>query len=48
MNIADFIFQLLHIRNLPALFILIPFRLPCTHFANYEHLFIDYENTYGD
>jgi len=26
MNVADFIFQLLHIHNLPTLFVLIPFR----------------------
>ncbi len=48
MNVANFIFWLLHIHNLSTLFALIPFHSPCTPFANYAHLCVDYENTYGD
>jgi hypothetical protein len=48
MNVVGLIFQLLHICNLPTLFILIPLRSPCTPFASYAHLFTNYENTFGD
>jgi hypothetical protein len=47
-NIVDFIFWLLHIRNLPTWYVLTPLRSPCTPFANYAHLFIDYDNTSSD
>jgi hypothetical protein len=45
MNVTNFIFQLLHICNLPTLSILSPFRSPCTPFADCAHLFPIYENT---
>jgi hypothetical protein len=45
MNVANFIFWLLHICNLPTLFVLIPLCPPCTPFANCAHLLIDFENT---
>jgi hypothetical protein len=48
MNVVDFIFQLLHIRNLPTLFVLIPLRSSCTPSVDYAHLFGDYENTFND
>ncbi len=48
MNIIDFIFRLLHIRNLPTLSVLIPFRSPYTPSIDYAHLFADYENTSND
>jgi hypothetical protein len=48
MNVAIFIFRLLHIRNLPTLFVLIPLHSPYTPFANYAHLFVDCLNTFGD
>jgi hypothetical protein len=48
MNIANFIFQLLHICNLLTLFVLTPFCSPYTPSNDYAHLFADYENTFGD
>jgi hypothetical protein len=48
MNVANFIFQLLYIYNLPTLFVLIPLRSPCTPFADCAHLSTNYENTFGD
>jgi hypothetical protein len=48
MNIAHFIFRLLHIRNLLTLFVLTPFCSPCTPFVDYAHLFAGCENTFGD
>jgi hypothetical protein len=48
MNIVDFIFRLLHICNLLKLSILTPFCPPYTPFVDFAHLFIDYENTFGD
>jgi hypothetical protein len=48
MNVTNFIFQLLHIRNLLTLFILIPLCSPCTPFADCAHLFDDYENISSD
>jgi hypothetical protein len=48
MNVVDFIFRLLHIHNLPTLFILIPLCSPCTPFADYAHLFANYEDTFSD
>jgi hypothetical protein len=48
MNVANFIFQLLHIHNLPTLYVLTPFCLPCTPFVDYAHLTTKCENTYGD
>jgi hypothetical protein len=48
MNVVDFIFWILHIRNLPTLFVLIPLCLPCTPSTENAHLSTDYENTYGD
>ncbi len=47
MNIADFIFRLLHICNLPTL-VVTPTHLPCTPFANYTHLLAYYDNTFVD
>jgi hypothetical protein len=53
MNVANFIFWLLHIRNLCTLVVLTPPYLPCTPFVDYTHLSIDhvnssanYDNTY--
>jgi hypothetical protein len=53
MNAANFIFWLLHIRNLCTLVVLTPPYLPCTPFVDYTHLSIDhvnsstnYDNTY--
>jgi hypothetical protein len=55
MNTVDFIFQLLHIPNLPSSIVLTSPRTPCTPFVNYAHLsnacvnpFADYENTFDD
>jgi hypothetical protein len=48
MNVANFIFWLLHIRNHRTLFVLTPLLLPCTHSINCAHLFVDYENTFDD
>jgi len=48
MNATNFIFQLVHIHNLPTLIVLIPLCLPCTPFANYVHPSTNYENTFGD
>jgi hypothetical protein len=48
MNVADFIFRLLQINNLPTLSILTPLRLPYTPYADYAHLSHDYENIIGD
>jgi hypothetical protein len=48
MNVADFIFQLFHIRSLPTLSVLNPFRLPCTPYADYAHLYIDHGKTSND
>jgi hypothetical protein len=48
MNIAEFIFRLLHIYNIPTLFVLTPFHSPFTRFADYAYLSPNYENTTGD
>jgi len=48
MNVANFIFWLLHIRNLPTLFVLIPFHSPYTPSIDYAHLSTDCENTSTD
>jgi hypothetical protein len=48
MNIAEFIFWLLHIYNTPTLSILTPFHSPFTPFANYAYLSPNYENTTGE
>jgi hypothetical protein len=48
MNVANFIFRLLHIRNLLTLFILTPFCSPYTPFTDYAHLSIECENTSGN
>jgi hypothetical protein len=51
MNIIDFIFWLLHIRNcltLSVLSTLIPLHSPCTTSIGYAHLSPNCENTYGD
>jgi hypothetical protein len=48
MNIADFIFQLLHIHNHPTFFVLIPLCSPYTPSINCAHLSTNYENTFGD
>jgi hypothetical protein len=45
MNVANFIFRLLHILNLPTLLVLIPFHSPYTPSINYAHLFVDYINS---
>jgi len=47
-NVADFIFWLLHIRNLLTLSLLTPLCLPCTPFVDCAHLSTDCDNTYGD
>jgi hypothetical protein len=48
MNIADFIFRLLHIRNLLTLVVLTPTHLLYTPSANYTHLLAYYDNTFVD
>jgi len=48
MNMVDFIFRLLHIRIHFILSVLTPLGFPYTCFANYAHLSIDCENTYGE
>jgi len=48
MNIANFIFRLLHIHNLPTLIVLTPPCSPHTPSANFAHLFIDYVNSFDD
>jgi hypothetical protein len=48
MNVIDFIFQLLHIRNLLTLFVLTPLHSPYTPFVDYAHLYANYENTFND
>jgi hypothetical protein len=48
MNIAYFIFQLFHIRNLLTLYILTPLHSPCTSSTDYAHLSTDYNNTFDD
>jgi hypothetical protein len=48
MNVANFIFRLLHIHNCPTLSVLIPLHLPCTPFVDYAHSFLDCENTFSD
>jgi hypothetical protein len=48
MNVTDFIFRLLHIYNLPTLFILTPLHFPCTPFTDCAHLSVNYKNTLGD
>jgi len=48
MNIAEFIFQLLHIYNIRTLSILTPFHSPFTPFADYAYLFPNYKNTTSD
>jgi len=48
MNIANFIFRLFHIHNLPTLSVPTPFHSPLTPSANCAHLYIDYEKTFGD
>jgi hypothetical protein len=45
MNVTNFIFQLLHIHNLPTLSILTPFCLPYTPSIDCAHLSTEYENT---
>jgi len=40
MNVSNFIFWLLHIRNLPTL-LLTPLHLPCTSSTDYENIFGD-------
>jgi hypothetical protein len=47
MNVANFIFQLLHIPNRLTLFILTPLHSPCTPSIDCAHLFANYENTFG-
>jgi hypothetical protein len=47
MNVAKFMFQLLHICNLLTISILTPLHSPCMLSTNYAHLFVDYENTSG-
>ncbi len=48
MNVADLMFQLLHIHNLLTLFVLTPLHSPYTPFIDYAHLSTNYENTFGD
>jgi hypothetical protein len=48
MNVANFIFRLFHIHNLPTLSVLTPFCLPCTPFVDYAQLTIECENIFGD
>jgi hypothetical protein len=45
MNIIDFSFELLHIRNLPTLVVPIPPCSPYTLSANYAHLSFDCVNS---
>ncbi len=48
MNVANFIFRLLHICNLPTLVVLTPTHLPCTPSINYTHLSTYNDNTFVD
>jgi hypothetical protein len=48
MNVIDFIFQLLHIRNLLTLFVLTPLHSPYTPFVDYALNSNDYVNTLDD
>jgi hypothetical protein len=48
MNTANFIFQLLHIHNLPTLVVLTPPCSPCTPSDDYTHLSINYVNSFVD
>jgi hypothetical protein len=48
MNVAYFIFRLLHICNLPTLSIMTPLCSPCTPLVDYAYLFANYVNTSGD
>jgi hypothetical protein len=48
MNTTNFIFQLLHIHNLPTLIVLIPLHSPCTPSIDFTHVFVDYVNSFYD
>jgi hypothetical protein len=48
MNVANFIFQLLHICNRPTLNVPTPLHSPCTPSIDYAHLSTNYENTFGN
>jgi len=45
MDVANVIFQLLHISNLPSLVVLTPIHMPCTPFVDCAHLSADYVNS---
>jgi hypothetical protein len=48
MNVANFIFRLLHIHNLLTLSVLTSLRSPYTPFASRAHLLVDCDNTSTD
>jgi len=48
MNVADFIFWLLHILNLLTLIVLTPPHSSCTPFVDCAHLFVDCINSFVD
>jgi len=48
MNVANFIFQLLHIFKLLTLSVLTPLHLPYTPFVDYENTFCDYIDFFAD